>query len=233
VAGRIHAVIPARAGSKRVPGKNVRPVRGRPLVWYSIRAAQQCPTIGKIVVSSDDETILAIAREAGVEAHRRPAALASDIAPTFAVLKALYADWIERGDAPDLLVLLQPTSPLRRAGMIDDALARMTADPRATSLVSVYESRLFTGRIEADYWIGDYPEETRSQDIPPKYVPSGSLFVYRCAETIARNDAYGAHTLPLIEDAAYVVNIDHESDFHRLTAVLDANPARFAHLMSS
>ena len=233
MADRIHAVIPARAGSKRVPGKNVRPVRGRPLVWYSIRAAQQCAKIGRIVVSSDDETVLAIAREAGVEAHRRPAALASDTAPTFAVLKALYADWTAQGDAPDLLALLQPTSPLRRAGMIDDALAMMAADPKATSLISVYESRLFTGRIEGGYWVGDYPEETRSQDIPPKYVPSGALFVYRCADTIARDDAYGPHTLPLIEDAAHVVNIDHESDFHRLAAVLDADPAPFAHLMQS
>jgi CMP-N-acetylneuraminic acid synthetase len=129
-------------------------------------------------------------------------------------------------------VLLQPTSPLREELLIAGGLAQMRADPHATCAHTVFPVRHFTGRIVNGYWQGDYPESTRSQDLPTLYVPSGALYIYRYAQTIASGQAWGTHVLPLIQNAGEVVNIDHEEDFLRLEQVYSRNPQRYAHLLN-
>jgi CMP-N-acetylneuraminic acid synthetase len=131
---RVFALIPARGGSKRLPGKNVRPFRGRPLIAWTIDAARAAEAIDRIVVSTEDDAIAAAALEAGAEVpFRRPPALAGDAAGSVDVaLHALDA----LGDPAQILLLLQPTSPLRQAQDIDAVLRRLV-DRAAPAVIGV------------------------------------------------------------------------------------------------
>ena len=123
IGGRsVLAVITARGGSKGLPGKNLAPFRGEPLIARTIRAAQGAPSIDRLILSSDDPAIMETARSLGCEApFQRAAELASDTAASIDVL----LDAADRAPGYDIVVLLQPTSPLRTAGDIEATLAVM------------------------------------------------------------------------------------------------------------
>ena len=227
------AIIPARKGSKRVLNKNVREFHDRPLVVFSIKAALSCPEIDTVIVSTNDPLVAAVSEKYDVETWWRPEALSQDGSNTFDVLKYIYFK-LERQQphAPEFFVLLQPTSPLRTRDLISKGLEAIRAHPQATSLVALYRQQAFKGCIRDGFWYPDYPEATRSQDIEPWYIPTGALFIYRCAETIKKNDALGDLTLPLIEDDETVVNIDHESDFKKLEFVYTEYHERYDYLLS-
>ena len=134
---KVLALIPARGGSKRVPRKNILKVGGKPLIEWTVRAARKSRYIDHLAVSSDDDTILDLARQLGCDtALRRPAALASDEAP--GIDPVLHA--LEALPGYDVVVLLQPTSPLRRPADIDACLEKCSA-PGASACVSVTPSR--------------------------------------------------------------------------------------------
>jgi CMP-N,N'-diacetyllegionaminic acid synthase len=118
------AVIPARGGSRGLPRKNLRLLGGVPLVVHTIRAALAAALVDRVIVSTDDETIARVSRQAGAEVpFTRPAHLAGDEATTFAVIRHAV-DWLEESTARrvDFVVTLQPTSPLRPGGVIDEAI---------------------------------------------------------------------------------------------------------------
>jgi CMP-N-acetylneuraminic acid synthetase len=119
---RIVAVIPARGGSKTVPGKNVRPLAGRPLVAWSIEAAKSVAEIDRVIVSTDDDLIRSVALEHGAEVYRRPAKLATDEALVIDALRDLIETLRSQGEAAPIMVLLEPTSPLRTGGDIRQCL---------------------------------------------------------------------------------------------------------------
>jgi CMP-N,N'-diacetyllegionaminic acid synthase len=128
---RILALIPARSGSKRLPGKNVKPLGGKPLIAWSIETARQLLGVCDILVSTDDEAVATISRSAGVLVPwLRPAELATDTASSVDV--ALHAlDWYENAKgAVDGLLLLQPTSPFRQAEVLQRGIAQFVQDPQ-------------------------------------------------------------------------------------------------------
>jgi CMP-N,N'-diacetyllegionaminic acid synthase len=127
-------LIPARGGSKGLPRKNLAPLAGRPLLAWTVAAAHESPTVTRVVVSTDDDEIAASARDLGVEVLRRPPALGADETPMRAVIDHALA---QLGPV-DVLVLLQPTSPLRRAEHIDEAV-RLLLESDADCVVSVME----------------------------------------------------------------------------------------------
>ncbi|MDZ5456533.1 acylneuraminate cytidylyltransferase family protein [Azohydromonas lata] len=186
--GRLLAVIPARGGSKRLPRKNVLPLAGRPLIQWSIDAALASGVFDAVLVSTDDEEIAAAARAAGaLVPWLRPADLASDTATSAAVLQhALEWYECERGPA-EAVVLLQPTSPFRRAGSIREAVAayhvQNAVAPRA-AVVSVSPAaqhpawcfRLGEGATMEPFQGWDALQR-RSQDLPPAYALNGSIYV--------------------------------------------------------
>src|SRR5918911_4592310 len=131
---RVLGLIPARGGSKGIPGKNLAPLCGRPLVAWTIGAACAARSLDRVVVSTDSEEIAATARELGADVLERPAELARDGTPMRDVL--LHA--LEELGRPEVLVLLQPTSPLRRAEHVDGAVA-LLRETGADSVVSVAE----------------------------------------------------------------------------------------------
>ncbi len=130
---RVIGVVPARAGSRRLPGKNVRPMAGKPMIRWTLDAARASKVLDLTVVTSDDEAVLAIAREAGVEAIRRPDALAG---PDASVIDAVRHALEHVGGVWDYVVLLQPTSPLRIAADIDEAV-RLCDSRSAPAVIGV------------------------------------------------------------------------------------------------
>src|SRR4051794_3238689 len=133
------ALIPARGGSKSVPRKNLLPVAGKPLIAYSIMHAQACPSITRIIVSTDDDEIADVARQLGAEVpFRRPAEAASDTATDFQVFHHALS-WLSEheGYSPELVVHLRPTGPVRETALIASAIERMLATPEADALRSV------------------------------------------------------------------------------------------------
>jgi CMP-N,N'-diacetyllegionaminic acid synthase len=133
-------LVPARGGSKSIPGKNVKPLAGHPLIEHVIRAMASSGVVDRIVVSTDDERIAAVARAAGADApFLRPRRLAGDDAPTAAAVEHALA-WLDEneGARPDYILLVQPTEPFVRAAQIRDALALML-ERGADSAITVAE----------------------------------------------------------------------------------------------
>lgn len=174
------AVITARGGSKGLPGKNLRPLRGRPLIGWTIAAAQASRRLDRVVLSSDDPDIIAAAETLGCEApFRRAPDLAGDAAASIDVV----LDALERVPGFDVVVLLQPTSPLRTAADIDGTLERMAATG-APACVSVAEAPSHPwlvfgqdarGRLDP---FAPAPAEAslRRQDLPPAWVLNGAVY---------------------------------------------------------
>lgn len=181
---KVLAVIPARGGSKGLPGKNIRPLAGKPLIAWTIEAARGARWVDRVIVSSDDEAILAVARAWGADTpFVRPAELAADDTPGIAVVfHALDAlpgyDWV---------VLLQPTSPLRTAADIDRAIERCWADD-APACVSVTEAPCTPGwlfHLDDNHRLRGYLPEAqrpkRRQDSPELFTLNGAVYVARSA----------------------------------------------------
>jgi YrbI family 3-deoxy-D-manno-octulosonate 8-phosphate phosphatase len=176
------AIIPARGGSKRVPGKNLLRVSGEPLLVHSIRHAAQSEVVDEVYVSTDDEAIAAVAQTAGARVIERPASLASDEATSESALKhALEARVNEGGKEPELVVFLQCTSPVRRPRDIDMAAAQLRSTG-ADSLFSACENKRFIwerrdGMLRPMNY--DYNYRKREQDFGSQYQENGSIYIFK------------------------------------------------------
>lgn len=178
------AVIPARAGSRGLPGKHLRLLGGEPMVAHTIRASLGARSIDRTIVSTDDPGVARIARKLGAEVpFSRPEELARDDTPTLPVIQHAI-DWLEASGAKvDIVVTLQPTSPLRDAGEID-AVVSLLADPGVSSAVSVAPlgrpisviGALRDGRFEAAS-----NADARRQISPPAVRITGAVYVTRRA----------------------------------------------------
>jgi len=146
---RVLGLVPARAGSQGLPGKNLRPLAGRPMIGWTLLAGQASTTLDRLVVTTDDEAVIALAGSMGVETLRRPAELASASASVMDAidhaLTAIGGDW-------DYVVLLQPTSPLRTAADIDGAVALCHARsaPSVIGVSPMPKPPGFYGSVDAD-----------------------------------------------------------------------------------
>ena len=225
---RIACIIPARAGSKGVPGKNVRLLGDRPLIAHSIAHAQGSRYIDRVIVSTDGEDIAAAAREAGAEVpFMRPAELASDTAGTIDVL--LHAvRWLEEEDGwPfDILVLLHATTPLRTSADIDASIDLLVAE-HADSVFSVAEAyrNPYFNMVELDgagipHLVKEGAFVSR-QEAPPVYDLNSSIYVWW------RDTLVDGRKVILPNSRVYVmprersVDIDEELDFRIAQLLLD------------
>jgi len=176
------AIVPARGGSKRLPRKNVLPLHGKPLIVWTIEAGLRSNYIDKLIVSSEDSEILDIARNSSVETIKRPSQLAKDDTSTFdAVEHALNT--IQ--PSFDILVLLQPTSPLRNETHIDQALNLMM-NKKANAIVSVSAAEhppSWTNTLPDDdnmeSFLDKHLPNVRSQDLPDFFRINGALYICR------------------------------------------------------
>lgn len=173
------AVIPARGGSKGIPRKNILPVAGKPLIAWSIEAARGAKLVDGVYVSTDDVEIAAAARQYGAEVIDRPAELATDVASSEdALLHAM--DAIKRTRRVDLLVFLQATSPVRESVDIDNAI-RQLQSTGADSLFSclAVEDHFMWEKAGDSYRSVNYDYRRRKlrQNIEPRYLENGSIYV--------------------------------------------------------
>ena len=222
---RILALIAARGGSKRVPGKNSRLLGGKPLIVWSIDAARSVPEICDILVSTDDAGIADIARRAGAcVPWLRPAELSTDTASSVEV--SLHAlDWYEAAHGRvDGLLLLQPTSPFRSRGTVMRGVAQYRDNARRSVIgVSPAASHpLWCYRLEGTGLRPFVPgDAARSQDLPPAYVLNGALYLISPEELRLRRSFCNDDTMPLIiREPMEGIDIDTEWDWRVAEALL-------------
>lgn len=213
------AIIPARGGSKDVPKKNIKLLAGKPLISYTIEAAVKSKQINRIVVSTDDEEIAEISVSYGVEVIRRPKELAEDGSPIIdAVIHVI--NLFEKIHILDLIILLQPTSPLRTSDDIDQAIELFFANKdKCDSVVSVSESDsspFLSFKLKNGYLIPNFDKKyfkMRRQDLPKSFHPNGSIFISTKENLIKFRNFYGKKILPYIMSSEKSVDIDSDMDF--------------------
>lgn len=199
----IIGLIPARGGSKGVPNKNIKTICGKPLIVWTIESAKNSRLLDKVIVSTESEAIAEIARTAGAQILKRPDYLATDTASTQDVMVHALQNF-----PADTLVLLQPTSPCRSEGLIDECILEFQAQ-KCDSLA--------TG------WICDYKEYGKNtlprQQIQGFFYDDGNVYVIK-AENILKGDRYGKKIRRKIISRYENAEIDDEYDFWLLEQIL-------------
>ncbi len=215
---KVLAIIPARGGSKGLPRKNILPVQGRPLIAWTIVEARKSKYVDHLVLSSEDEEIINIAKKWGCEApFIRPKSLATDDATTIDVI---FHTMKTIGTTYDYVVLLQPTSPLRRAVDIDKCVEICNSKniPACVSVTEADKSPYWMFRLDEnaklDPLIDSSGLTTRRQDLPRVYTLNGAVYVAEW-QWLLENETFLTH-----ETAAYImpkeksIDIDNKFDFN-------------------
>ena len=214
------AIIPARGGSKGLPGKNIKLLNGKPLIAYTIEAALASEKISKVIISTDDEEIAAVCRNYDVEIpFMRPKELAGDdtlIVDTY--LYTLERINREQGTAFDTLVALLPTCPLRTGEDIDRAI-EIFETKKADSVISFYEAphpvQWYRYLDEQGVLRAVMPEGDRlanRQQEQKSYLPNGAIYIFKKA-LLEQNIYYNDHTYPYLMPAERSIDIDNQFDF--------------------
>jgi len=220
---RVLGIVPARGGSKRLPRKNILPLNGVPLISYTIHAGLASQAIDEVVVSSDHDEILNIATSLGAKPLLRPDSLASDTATTFAVVEHVLGHY----GGYDAVVLLQPTSPLRRADHIDEAMALFN-QKGADAVISVCEmdhSPLWSNRLDSSLSMKGFLREEvlnkRSQDLDPYYRLNGAIYIVN-ADRLLEEQSFllKDNSFAYIMDRWDSVDIDEAIDFEIASLLL-------------
>ncbi|WP_318643166.1 acylneuraminate cytidylyltransferase family protein [Flavobacterium ardleyense] len=204
------AIIPARGNSKRLPGKNLLPLGGIPLIAHSILYAQaNSETIDAVYVSTDCEQIKNVALEYGAKVIDRPVALSGHLEPTVSALKHV----LENIEIVDSVILLQPTNPLRPVNLLKEAFENYTHS-NVDSLFTVTRNHQKFGKImEGRYMPFNYKLGQRSQDLDPLYFENGLLYISK-ADLILRDIILSELAIPFIIDHPFAkVDIDTQEDF--------------------
>jgi N-acylneuraminate cytidylyltransferase len=222
----ILAVIPARGGSKGVPGKNKKLLNGKPLIQYSIDAALQSKYISEVLVTTDDLTIVEMAKSLGANVpFVRPKHLAEDATPTLPVIQHAVSYLENEGKQFDAICLLQPTSPFRPKGFLDTAVETFQ-QKQTDALVSVLE----VPHQYNPHWTFEANEHgvlqiatgekniiTRRQELPKAYHRDGSIYITKTNILMHENSLYGNSLAYIVSDSEYYVNIDTLEDWEKAT----------------
>jgi len=233
------AIIPARGGSKGVPHKNLKLLGGHPLIAYSIVAALECPVIDRVLVSTDSEEISQVARNYGAEVpFTRPSALASDNSPDMDYMRHAL-EWLiqDQKKAPDYLIQLRPTTPLREAGLLTEAFHRLGAYNTATGLRSVHalpEPPQKMVGIENNFLVGLFPQDSRPeyynlprQSFPQAYHPNGYVDIVKPSTIQSTGTLYGPRVLAQITPVT--LEVDTEEDWINVEFRMEKNPPIIQH----
>lgn len=218
---RVLGVVPARGGSKGIPDKNLRPLAGRPLLAYAADAARDSAVIDRLVLSTDSAAIADLGRGLGMDVpFLRPAALARDDSPMVDVIRHALAELAAAGCVPDIVVLLQPTAPLRRSGHISDAVGELRSS-NCDSVVSVvevpshfspdYVMKVEDGRLKPFLPGGE--RLTRRQDARRAYSRDGTVYAFWRRTLETSGTIYGFDCRPLVIPAGESMNLDTLDDW--------------------
>ena len=215
------AVIPARGGSKRIPGKNIRSFLGKPMICWSIQAAQEAACFDRIIVSTDSEAIAEVALKAGADVpFVRPADLANDFAGTIPVI-AHAVNWLsEQGACPDAVCCIYPTAPLLWPEDLRLGLEKLTAEPidfvfTVTPFASPVQRALtlddagMVGMLDAEMF------HCRSQDLTPAFHDAGQFYWGTAQAWLAQSPIFTAKSRALVLPRYRVQDIDTPDDWRR------------------
>ena len=226
---KVLAIIPARGGSKGVPGKNIKLLGGKPLLQYTFDSAKQSTLLSKIILSSEDDSIIAMAQELGLEVpFVRPAALATDQATSISVVQHAVQYLEEQGTFFDAVCLLQPTSPFREKDFVDRAIQKFI-DTEVDTLLSVlpvpheYNPHWVFEENEAGYLkiaTGENEIIGRRQELPKAYHRDGSLYITK-TETLKKESFFGKKISYIESNKEFYVNIDTFKDWEMAEKLLE------------
>lgn len=216
---KIIAIIPARGGAKGIPKKNIRILAGKPLIVYTINSALQSKYVTRIVVSTDSKEVSDISISAGAEVIKRPKKFAKDFSPTQQAVDHVI-DYLARNEKykPDVVLLLQPTSPLRTAKDIDQALDIFFKNT-CESVISICElehSPHWSFKIKEKYLKPVFDSKylnQRRQDLPKAYIPNGAIFISTPGNLFKYKSFFCERVLPYIMPKERSVDIDNKHDF--------------------
>ena len=221
------AIIPARSGSKGVPGKNIRLLGGRPLMAYSIQAGLLAGNIDRVIVSTDSELYAGIAQECGAEVpFLRPGQISTDVSTDYELMKHAR-DWLKKseGEIPEYIVHLRPSTPIREPAVVATAVEEFCKDKKATSLRSVHEmsesaykcfcieSKRLVGLIGGS---GDLEKVNGPrQSYPKTYHGNGYVDVLRSEFILKHGKIHGDNVIAYVTDVTH--EVDSETDFDYIT----------------
>jgi N-acylneuraminate cytidylyltransferase len=212
----VFALVPARGGSKGILQKNIAPLLDQPLLAYTLKAAQAAGVIDSIYVSSDDDQILSVAHYYGAERLKRDPHLALDESPIDPVVGE-FIHRIKPADK-DIIILLLPTSPLRNAVHIREALAEFRDFPTCRSLISVYEinNQLMKAYVGGGEFLqplaGAHSSYLRRQDLPSLYMPNGAITIFKVDDFMREENIPRTHEIPYLMSEHDSLDIDTSDD---------------------
>ena len=224
---KVLSIIPARGGSKGLPRKNIIDLAGKPLIAWTIEASLNSKYITKTIVSSDDKEILDISTKYGSEVIKRPNNLSSDVATSESVVRHAI-DYLESmGEVFDIVILLQPTSPLRNCKDIDSAFEVMF-DSSATAVISTceFDNKILKTFIESSNGFlegisnNKYPF-MRRQDLPKVYMSNGSIYIIDTKTFKNVNSFMTDKTLNYLMPKKGSVDIDSSDDLIQVEKILN------------
>lgn len=216
---KVLGLIPARSGSKGIKNKNIKKFAGKPLITYSIEILKKINSVDKILVSTDGKNIADIAKKYGAEVpFLRPNKFAKDSTPMIDVIKHCV-DYLSKEESyfPDLVLLLQPTSPIRDVKMISKSI-NLLKNSKATSVISVSEVKTHPylsfskNGVFLKPLFPKFEKNTIRQKRKPVYFPSGSFYIFKTTNLSNYDSMYGPRIMPFIIDQKEF-NIDIDDDF--------------------
>ncbi len=223
----ILALIPARGGSKSVPNKNMRLIKGVPLIGYTLKAAFKSRYITNVYVSSDDDAVISYAKENNANLIRRPMELCTDTSTANDVV-GHFLDFVSKkyeGQDP-YVIYLQPTSPLRNESHIDSAFDKMKKK-RVNKLISVLKMEVSIYKSfeldEKGFLQSLYDEKTTNksrQTLPQVFLPNGAIYVFQRSDFFSNDGLPSNGSCPYYMDALDSIDIDSEEDLFILESVL-------------
>tara|TARA_Y100000296_G_C5152916_1_gene247407 strand:+ start:455 stop:1171 length:717 start_codon:yes stop_codon:yes gene_type:complete len=222
---KVIAVIPARSGSKGLPGKNTKDLCGKPLIAWSIKAALKSKHIDEVCVSSDSEEIIKIARDFGINPNfKRPAELAQDDSTMIDVLFHALEEYKKINKNFDIIVCLEPTSPTRESQDIDESLELLVNNNNAWSVASVTEAEdlsLFAS-LESGFlsWHGGPPNNIRRQEKQKLYYLEGTVLLSWVDKLVEHRGFYHGKTLGMVVPRWKSTDIDDLVDWYQAESII-------------
>ena len=224
---KVIAIIPARGGSKGLPGKNIRPLCGKPLIAWTIEEAKKSKYISRVIVNTDDEKIAEAAKSSGAEIFRRPKELAEDSTLDLPVFEHHLAFLQERGELPEMVVDLRAPAPLRRVNRIDEGIELLTAAGRAKAdsvraVSKACKTPYKMWKLEGEFLkplLSENPisykdpHDAPRQVLPPVYQNNGSMNAFWSSIILEKHSMSGEKILGYLMEDWESINIDNEFDF--------------------
>lgn len=231
---RILGLIPARGGSKSIPEKNIKILKGKPLIQYTIEAAKNAKELTHLILSSDDESIIEVAKKLDLEVpFVRPKNLAKDTSPTLVVIQHALKFYEAQNIYFDAVCLLQVTSPFKTGMFIDEAIKKFT-ESDCDALVSIqkvpdeYNPHWVFKKDKVDnleLFTGEKDIIFRRQDLPEVYHRDGLIYITKTNVLLEQNSLYGSKLAYIKSPSDFTINIDTLEDWNKAEAFLNLNNA--------